>query len=398
MSDGKVRVLRIFSRLNIGGPSIHVVLLSAGLDRSSYETTLVVGREGDSEGNFLGLAASKNVVPLIVPTLGRAIRPLDDLRSLIALYRVMARERPHVVHTHTAKAGALGRVAALVSGVPVVVHTFHGSVFSGYFGKLGSLVYKTAEQWLARTTDAIIGISPSVANELASHELTPRHGIRIIPLGLELDVFASATRENGGALRERLGLTPDSKLIGCVGRLAPVKDLPTLLHAVHSLSDVHLAIVGDGPERAELESLRDRLGLSSRVHFTGFLSQLETVYPAFDCAVSSSRNEGTPVALIEAMAAGVPVVATAVGGTPDLLRGGELGKLVPSADPRALANALAEVLDTEPPADHVARTRAAVIETYGSARLVRDIERLYTELLELKGVLEGAPELSTGRT
>ena len=158
MTHEKIRVLRIFSRLNIGGPSIHVVLLTAGLDRERYQTTLVVGREGDREGSFLDLAESKNVAPIVVPTLGRSIRPIRDLCSFIVLCRLMMRERPHVVHTHTAKAGALGRLAAFVTGVPVVIHTFHGSVFSGYFGALGSRIYKTVERVLARITDAIIGI------------------------------------------------------------------------------------------------------------------------------------------------------------------------------------------------------------------------------------------------
>ncbi|GAG90083.1 unnamed protein product, partial [marine sediment metagenome] len=273
------------------------------------QTTLVVGREGDREGNFFELAESKNVQPVVVPTLGRSIRPLEDLRSLVTLCRLMMRERPHVVHTHTAKAGALGRLAAFVTGVPMVIHTFHGSVFSGYFGALGSRIYEALERLLARITDAIIGISPAVAAELAAHRLKPRHGIHTIPLGLELDGFAHRPRSRPGTLRRRLGLNPQVKLIGSVGRLAPVKDLPTLFLALSHMADVHVAIIGDGPERLALESLGDELGLGSRIHFTGFLSELETVYPDLDCVVNSSLNEGTPVALIEAMAAGVPVVA-----------------------------------------------------------------------------------------
>ena len=203
MTDEKIRVLRIFSRLNIGGPSIHVVLLTAGMDQKRFQTTLVVGREGDREGSFLDLAASKNVAPIVVPTLGRSIRPIRDLRSFIVLCRLMMRERPHVVHTHTAKAGALGRLAAFVTGVPIVVHTFHGSVFSGYFGALGSLIYKKVERFLARITDAIVAISPAVARELGAHRLRPRHGIHTIPLGLELDGLVDAPRSRPGALRRR---------------------------------------------------------------------------------------------------------------------------------------------------------------------------------------------------
>ncbi len=401
MADEKIRVLRIFSRLNIGGPSIHVVLLTAGLDRQRYQTTLVVGREGDREGSFLDLAESKNVAPIVVPTLSRSIRPIRDLRSFIVLCRLMMRERPHVVHTHTAKAGALGRLAAFVTGVPVVVHTFHGSVFSGYFGALGSHIYKTAERFLARITDAIIGISPAVAEELVAHRLRPRHGIHTIPLGLELDGLIDATRSRPGALRRRLGLNQNVKLIGSVGRLAPVKDLQTLLSAVERVDDVHVALIGDGPERSRLEQLRDELGLASRVHFTGFLSELENVYPDLDCVVNSSRNEGTPVALIEAMAAGVPVVATAVGGTPDLLRDVALGTLVPPGDADALATALSEALqnhDTSLARARAAEARTAVVEQYRSERLIHDTETVYRELLLLKGIAAVTPAFSPSRT
>lgn len=399
MTEEKIRVMRIFSRLNIGGPSIHVVLLTAGLDRERFETTLVIGCAGEREGSFFDLAESKNVTPVVIRTLGRAIRPLRDLRSFLALCRLMMRERPHVVHTHTAKAGGLGRLAAFATGVPVVVHTFHGSVFLGYFGTLGSSIYTTVERCLARLTDAIVGISPAVVDELASHHLRPRHGMRTIPLGLELDGFVNGRCARPGTLRKRLGLDENVKLIGAVGRLAPVKDIPTLLEAVRQVDDVHLVLVGDGPERSRLETVRAELALTERVHFTGFLANLDTVYPDLDCAVNSSKNEGTPVALIEAMAAAVPVVATAVGGTPDLLRDGELGSLVPAGDANALASALTRTL-AEPDASgaRATRARAVVVEKYRSQRLIHDTESLYLELLHLKGIAAATPELSANGT
>lgn len=391
--------MRIFSRLNIGGPSIHVVLLTAKLDPSRYESTLVVGREGEREGNFDELARSKGVAPVIVPTLGRSIRLGDDLRSFVFLCRLMVRQRPHVVHTHTAKAGALGRIAALVTGVPVVIHTFHGSVFTGYFGTMGSRVYAATERCLARITDAAIGVSPAVSHELASHRLRPRHGIHTVPLGLELDKFLH--RSPRGILRRRLKIPEEVKLAACVGRLVPIKDVATLLEAfsMSSVEDAHLVVIGDGPERARLESRCRELDLAGRVHFTGFLSELESIYPELDVVVNSSRNEGTPVALIEAMAAGVPVIATSVGGTPDLLQNGALGTLVPPASPRTLADALARVIQHPRRARaRCADARTTVVERYRSERLVADIDALYRELLALKGVGAGVPELSATRT
>lgn len=393
----KIRVMRIFSRLNIGGPSIHVVLLTQQLDSSRYETTLVVGREGDREGSFDALARSKNVSPLTIETMGRSIRAFADLRSFVSLCRLMLRDRPHVVHTHTAKAGALGRLAAFTTGVPVVVHTFHGTVFTGYFGPVGSRVYSVVERALARITDAVIGVSPAVTAELVKHRLRPRHEIRTVPLGLELDRFLD--EHPRGGFRRRLGLPKEAKLIGCVGRLVPIKDLPTLLAAFADVDGAHLALIGDGPERERLESLGRELGLDRRIHFTGFLSNLEEVYQDLDIVVNSSRNEGTPVSLIEAMAAGVPVVATSVGGTPDLLQNGNLGELVPAGEPKSLSEALTSAIERpEPGRARCARARAAVLAKYRSERLVSDIEVLYRDLLRKNGVAAGVPELAPDRT
>lgn len=395
--------MRIFSRLNIGGPSIHVVLLTEQLDASRYETTLVVGREGDREGSFDALARAKNVSPLILETMGRSIRMVDDLRSFVFLVRLMARERPHIVHTHTAKAGALGRLAALVTAVPIVVHTFHGSVFSGYFGAMGSRLYAATERALARVTDTVIGVSPAVTEELVSNRLKPRHGIHTVPLGLELDRFSNVTVTPHGDIRGRLGIPAGVKLVGCVGRLVPIKDLPTLLNAFVNVDGAHLVLVGDGPDRAQLESLSRELGLDDRVHFTGFLSDLQTVYPELDVVVNSSLNEGTPVALIEAMAAGVPVVATAVGGTSDLLQNGTLGDLVPHGAPDALSKALSKALSeaTQHPERvrlRCAKARSAVLANYRAERLVADIDALYRNLIAEKGVASNERALAPTQT
>lgn len=191
--------MRIFSRLNVGGPSIHVVLLTAELDPARYDSTLVLGKEEAHEGNLHELAQSKNLDPVIVPTLGRSMRPVDDFRSFIAICRLIARHRPHIVHTHTAKAGALGRVAAPLMGVPVTVHTFHGSVFTGYFRKLPAAIYALVERALARVTDAIVAVSPAVAEEVKKKRLAPRHGIHTIPLGLELERFRFTACERPAA-------------------------------------------------------------------------------------------------------------------------------------------------------------------------------------------------------
>ena len=384
----RIRVLRLFSRLNIGGPAIHVILTTAGLDPKRYDSLLVVGREGDREGNFLNLAEAKGIPLRIIPTFGRRIDPLRDLITLVRLFRLMRRERPDIVHTHTAKAGALGRVAARLAGVPVVVHTFHGSVFDGYFGPSVARFFQWIERILALGTDAIVAVSERVAADLAERKITPRKKIEVVPLGLELGRFQDV-QQRRGELRRELGVPPRARLVGSVGRLVAIKDLGTLLRSMVQLSatqpDSILLVVGDGPDRPALEMEAERLGLGSRARFLGFRDDLERIYADLDVAVNCSLNEGTPVALIEAMASGVPVLATAVGGTPDLLEEGRLGRLVPPGDPNALACALAETLSGgHDSAEKAALARRSVLQRFSLERLLGDLDRLYLRLLKSK--------------
>jgi len=384
----KIRVLRLFSRLNIGGPAIHVILATAGLDPKRYESRLVVGREEEREGSFFDLAEHKGIPIQVIPSFARRINPIGDVLTLVQLFRLMKRERPDVVHTHTAKAGALGRVAARLAGVPVVVHTFHGSVFEGYFGILGSHLIRLIEKALTHLSDAVVAVSPRVADELERKRIAPRKKIEVIYLGLELDRFQQVEKYQG-ELRRELGLAPNVPIIGAVGRLVPIKDLPTLLRAMRGVverrPDAVLLIVGDGPERLNLEAEAHRLDLNPQVRFLGFRHDLERIYADLDIAVNSSCNEGTPVALIEALSAGVPVVATHVGGTPDLLDGGKLGKLVLPADSQALADALVGVLCHREEAQAAARAaRREIVRRFRSDRLFADLDALYSRALSVR--------------
>ena len=394
-SDGKkLRVVRLFSRLNIGGPAIHVILTTKGLDPQRYDSLLVVGREGDREGNFMGFAEAKGIPMRVIPTFGRRIDPLRDLITLVRLFVLMKRERPDIVHTHTAKAGALGRLAARMAGVPVVVHTFHGSVFDGYFGPRVAGFFQWVERMLARSTDAIVAVSERVAADLIERRIATREKIAVVPLGLELDRFRDVELHRG-ELRRELGLPLQARLVGCVGRLVPIKDLPTLLRAMVELAvaqpEAVLLVAGDGPERPALERQAHRLGLGSRVRFLGFRDDLERIYADLDVAVNCSLNEGTPVSLIEAMAAGVPVVATSVGGTPDLLEEGRLGKLVPPAEPTALGAGLSEILSsTNGRLERItSRARRSVTQRFGLERLLGDLDTLYVGLVAAQK--RGAP-------
>ncbi len=378
-----VRVLRIFSRLNIGGPSLHVILLSAGLRPLGYGTRLVVGRESPREGNMLELAASKNVICERMAGLGREIAPLQDLRALLGLTRLMRRWRPEIVHTHTAKAGLLGRVAARAAGVPIVVHTYHGHVLRGYFSPAKTALFRWLETRLAGRTNALVAVSESVRQDLVALGIARPEKIRVIPLGLELASLAGALPR--GVLRREAGIAEDAPLVGMVGRLVPIKDVPTFLRAACLVRaerpEVRFALVGDGEERSALERLARELGLDGAVSFLGWRYDLAAVYGDLDLVVNASRNEGTPVALIEALAAARPVVATRVGGTPDLIGEDERGRLVAAGDPEALARAILETFSGA----EAARRRALagrdhVLARHSSQRLVRDVDALYREL------------------
>jgi len=384
---GGVRVVRVFSRLNIGGPSVHVILLSAGLAPLGYETRLIIGRESPREGNMRSLAAEKGVVCEAMGGLGREIAPLSDLRALFGLVRLLRAWRPTIVHTHTAKAGLLGRLAARAAGVPVVVHTYHGHVLRGYFSPARTAFFRWLETRLASLADAIVAVSESVKDDLVGLGVARGEKIRVVALGLDLEYLAGELPR--GVLRREAEIAEGAPLVGMVGRLVPIKDVPTFLRAaamvLEKREDTRFALVGDGEERPALEAECRALGLDREVTFFGWRRDLAAVYGDLDVVVNASRNEGTPVALIEALAAAKPVVATRVGGTPDLLGGGERGTLVPPGEPGALASAILQTLNESEAARGRARAgRDHVLEHHSAERLVRDVDALYRELLAAK--------------
>jgi len=380
--DRRTRVVRIIARLNIGGPAIHVILLTAKLRTiSGYETVLVKGTEGAGEGDMLDLAADFGVTPVLVPSLGREIRWWDDLVAFWKILRLIRRERPDIVHTHTAKAGLLGRAAAWLAGVPLIVHTFHGHVFRGYFAPARTRIFIEIERWLARRTHRLVAVSERVRREILALGIGTADRFAVIPLGLDLQRFVECDPSRG-ALRAELGLGRTVPLVGIVARLVPIKRHDIFLDAVAEVARQHPAsrflIVGDGECRGILESRVDALGLQDRVSFLGWRRDLERIYADLDVAVLTSDNEGSPVSLIEAMASGVAVVGPSVGGVPDVIDAGTTGILVPAGDAAAFADAIATLLtDPERRRKMGAAARERALRLYGVDRLVGDIVALY---------------------
>jgi len=379
---GRIRVARVITRLNVGGPAIQAMLLTHRLDQSRYETMLVCGRPGPHEGDMLELRGESGVTPVYIAQLGRGISPLDDIRAFASLLRILRTFRPHVVHTHLAKAGVVGRLAARLAGAPIVIHTFHGNVLRGYFGGTRSRIFRLVERVLALASTRIIAISPRVASELRELGIAAAPRLIEIPLGLDLEPFLDPPR---GLLRSELGFPAATPLVGIVARLVPIKDVRLFLDAARIVATARPAtrfvIVGDGELRDELAAHARDLGLDEAVRFLGWRADLPAIYADLDVLALTSRNEGTPVSVIEALASARAVVATAVGGVPDLIDRPERGLLVPPGDVAALAAAIVGLLDDpERRARIGAAGRDAVFPEYDASTLVRRIDVLYRGL------------------
>jgi glycosyltransferase involved in cell wall biosynthesis len=411
-----MKVLRIIARLNVGGPARHVVWLSAGLKDGGYETLLVAGVPPEGEDDMSYFAAANGVEPLIVPEMSREISP-RDLITAWKLYRLMLRARPHLVHTHTAKAGGVGRAAGIMYrwltprawvGRPrdcLFVHTYHGHVFHSYYGPLKTKLFLMIEKMLARMTDRIIVISEQQRREInEDFHLGRREQFAVIPLGIDLNVYADweARRTQ---LRAEISASEDDLLIGIVGRLTEVKNHGLFLEAAALLKKIStqrlkFLVIGDGALRSQLESQARQLEIASDVVFLGTRDDPENFYPALDVVALTSLNEGTPLSVIEGMANSRAVVATGVGGVVDLL-GHEVEPLdgytvcergirVQSGDAEGFANGMKRLIDDAALRDELgAHGREFVMKNYSKERLLNDIASLYAELLGEKGHAAG---------
>ena len=397
------KILRVIARLNIGGPALHTILLTERLAAPRYESMLVTGQSEPREGDMSELADLKGVRRIVIPSMGRPIHLWLDLQAWWALFRLIRRERPHLVHTHTAKAGALGRTAALVHNQllrlggwvtrqPVescrIVHTFHGHVLEGYFNRTTSWVFIGIERFLARFTDCVITVSPSIRDDLLRLGIGKPERLRVVPLGLPLETLLALPEPNA---------TPVPLRVGSIGRLVPIKNHELLLQVAKACCDdaelAHLRfeIVGDGELRERLNQMVQTYGFNGYLTLSGWKSDMAQVCRYLDIVCLTSLNEGTPVSLIEALAAGRPVIATDVGGVRDLLgpcqrengsfRRAAHGLLVRSGDAEGFRAGLRYL--AAHPEQRLAMGRAGrrfVQEHYSAERLERDITTLYEEL------------------
>lgn len=385
-------VIRVITRLNIGGPSIQATRLTTALEAHGFVTRLLHGRLDTGEGDMSYLIAP-GADAVFVPSLCRPLAPLDDVRTLLRLYRELARLQPAIVHTHMAKAGMLGRLAAfgynLTRGSAPrakVVHTYHGHVLDGYFSRLATAVFIAVERMLAVISDRIIAISPAIRTELLdTYRIGRPDKYRVVPLGFDLAPFASVDDAARVAARSELNLPIDAPVIATVGRLTAIKQhrlfLDTVKRVLVSHPNAIALIAGDGELRDDLTAYAASLGIGDHVRLIGWRRDLPTVYAATDVFLLTSRNEGTPVALIEAMASAVPGVSTNVGGVSDVIGGRETGRTAPFGDADGLAREINELLSSPELRREIGlRARQRVLAHYDVTRLVADIAAVYGEL------------------
>lgn len=422
----RVKILRIIARLNIGGPAIHAILLTANLDKERFESILIAGNISAYEGDMSYLARNKGVNPVFINELGREISWKDDLVALWKIFKIIRLKNPDIVHTHTAKAGTLGRFSVILcNGLAFLkncnnkirrffllksrvkdakkiklVHTFHGHVFHSYFGWGKTRIFLLIEKALSRFTDKIITISPEQATDICdNYKIAGRNKISVVSLGLDLNKFLYSKR-NGEQFRNEYCLNNELVLIGIVGRLVPIKNHLMFFDAIKifckQCPDIiaRFIVVGDGELRNELNDYVIKTGIERDVVFAGWHEQLDDIYAALDIVGLTSFNEGTPVSLIESMASGKAVAATNAGGVRDLM--GEFqkqldsnnkvdiydnGVLVKSGDAQGFADAIEFMVNNKELRYEMGmRGRVFVRDRFNIDRLVKDMEMLYESL------------------
>jgi glycosyltransferase involved in cell wall biosynthesis len=387
------RVLRIITRLNIGGPSIQAIALSERLAARGFDTQLIHGRLGTGEGDMRYLLTSPSLARQLT-ALRREIAPLHDAVGLVQVLDALRDFRPHILHTHMAKAGTIGRVAASIYNrtagrdAPVrVVHTYHGHVLEGYFSPARTRTFLGVERLLARATDRLVAISPRIEQELiAEYRIGRPDQYRVIPLGFDLQRMTAIGEPERRAARAALDLKPDAHVISTAGRMTAIKRHDLFLDTARLVADrdrrAIFLLAGDGELRSALEQQARAGGIADRVRFLGWRRDLDTLYAASDVFLLTSRNEGTPVALIESLAAAVPGVSTDVGAVRDVIDSDRLGLVAPFGDARALADHVLALLSDPDRRRRMGEAgRQTVSARYGLDRLIDDVERLYRELL-----------------
>ena len=395
-----VKVLRIINRFNLGGITYNVAYLSKFLS-DKYETLLIGGAEEEGEESSLHITDKLGLKPIIFEELQRSIGFKNDYAAYKRIKQIIKEYKPDIVHTHASKAGAVGRLAAIHCKVPIIVHTFHGHVFHSYFGKAKTEFYKNIERYLAKKTDAIIAISDIQKKELTEKfKVCAPQQTHVINLGFDLERFTLDIERKRKEFRTKYNLQDGELAIGIIGRLAPVKNHELFIDAIENISKnsdkkIRAFIIGDGETREQLENylfakklpFTSEPSVSKLFCFTSWIKDVDWALAGLDLVALSSKNEGTPVSLIEAQAAGKFIVATNVGGTADILHK-DCGFLCDQKKPEEFINQLLNaVTNFETLSSKAKNGQEQVLQKFSYKRLANDVERLYDTLLKNKKMM-----------
>lgn len=395
-----VKVLRIINRFNLGGPTYNAVYLTKHM-QPAFDTLLVGGEKDESEGSSLYIAQNEGLEPIIIPQMKRSVNPLNDIVAFFKLVSIIRKFKPQIVHTHASKAGTLGRLAAWLCGVPVIIHTFHGHVFHSYFGGFKTAIYKMIERFLAKRSSAIIAISEKQKTELTKdHGICSEEKMHVIPLGFDLLRFHENKNEKRKSFRSHFNLDDDELAIVIIGRLVPVKNHDLFLRAIKYVKSnysgkIRAFIVGDGELRADLMSkcvqneldhvlfTKEDKGVCPKhtVTFTSWIKEADWACAGADVIALTSFNEGTPVSLIEAQAADKPIVSTRVGGVENVVSMNS-ALLSDVNDPDEYVANLLEVCKNPGLRDRMSKGGWDFVkDRFHYTRLTKDVAELYNYLL-----------------
>ena len=394
------RVLRLINRFNLGGPTFNVTYLTKFLS-PEFETLLAGGQKDESEASSEHIPMEYGIKPLIIEKMKRSINPANDIAAYKKIKQIIQEYKPHIVHTHASKAGFLGRMAAISCKVPIVVHTFHGHVFHSYFDNVQTSVYKNIERYLAARSTALIALSEQQKHELSQiHKIAPAEKFQIIPLGFDLERFWTNTEVKRETFRRRYNLSEDTVAVGIMGRLVPIKNHALFLKAFKQAEErlqksSKAFIIGDGELKEKLINQCIELGLSystlekpdhtAKVIFTSWIKDTDTAMAGLDIVALSSLNEGTPVSLIEAQAAGKPVISTIAGGIENVVIPGVTALLSPANDLAMFSDNLFKLLnDNELRYNLSKEGRQFVSNNFSYISLADNMSNLYKKLLKEK--------------
>ena len=390
------KVLRIINRLNLGGPTFNAAYLSKYL-APEFETMLVSGMKADTEESSEFIVRNLDLHPIYIPEMYRELNPFRDYKSYFKIRKLIREFKPDIVHTHAAKAGAVGRLAAAHEGVPVIVHTFHGHIFHSYFSPARTRIFLEIERYLATRTTKIVTLSETQKNELCNiYKVAPAEKFEIIPLGFDLEKFESGQEEKRQKFRHEYNVDDNEIAIGIVGRLVPIKNHKLFLKALSIVASkttkpIRAFIIGDGEERSNIEALALQLGLAFNnndrsqkkiLTFTSWIKDIDVSNAGMDIIALTSSNEGTPVSLIEAQASGKPIVSTLIGGIDDIVIQNKTALLSAINDEHALAENLLKLIEDDELRRSFSISGADFVRNkFSYHRLCTDMARLYNSLL-----------------